>query len=90
MLAVSAVRQLPDGLRWLSASAKVGAGRTGEVVAAVLLHHYKQTLAEIRAIGFSTYAIRQFRPYVRAAAQQFSPARPTLTDRLMEAISRKG
>jgi hypothetical protein len=88
VLAVSAVRQLPDGLRWLSASARVGAGRTGQVVAAVLLDHYTQTLAEIRAIGFGAYAVRQFRPYVRAAAQQFSPARLTLTDRLLQAISR--
>ena len=89
MLAVSAVRQLPDGLRWLSASARVGAGRTGAVVAAVLLDHYTQTLAEIQSVGFATYAVQQFRPYVRAAAQQFSPARLTLTDRLVQAMSRK-
>ncbi len=89
MLAVSAVRQLPDGLRWLSASARVGAGRTGAVVAAVLLDHYTQTLAEIRSVGFAAYAVQQFRPYVRAAAQQFSPARLTLTDRLVQAMSRK-
>lgn len=89
MLAVSAVRQLPDGLRWLTSSTRVGAGRTGQVVAAVLLDHYTQTLAEIRAIGFGAYAVRQFRPYVRAAAQQFSPARRTLTDRLLQAISRQ-
>lgn len=88
MLAVSAVRQLPDGLRWLSASARVSAGRTGDVVAAVLLDHYTQTLAEIQALGFAAYAARQFRPYVRAAAQQFSPGRRTLTDRLLHAMSR--
>ena len=89
MLAVSAVRQLPDGLRWLSASAKVGAGRTGAVVATVLLDHYTQTLADIRSVGFAAYAVQQFRPYVRAAAQQFSPSRLTLTDRLVQAMSRK-
>jgi len=88
MLAVSAVRQLPDGLRWLSASARVGAGRTGQVVAAVLLDHYTQTLADIRAVGFATYAARQFRPYIRAAAQQLSPGRETLTDRLLRKLSR--
>ena len=33
MMAVSAVKALPDGARWLSASALVGAARTGQIVA---------------------------------------------------------
>ena len=31
-----------------------------------------------------TYATQQFRPYVRAAARQFSPAKRTLTQRLLD------
>ena len=42
---------LPDGVRWLSASAVVGAARTGQVVAAALLDHYKQTLDEMQQGG---------------------------------------
>jgi hypothetical protein len=84
MMAVSAVRGLPDGVRWLSASTKVGASRTGQVLAAALLDHYRQTLGEIREVGFASYAARQFRPYVRAAVQQFSPSRQTLTERLID------
>jgi len=55
-----------------------------------LLDHYRQTLSEIRQVGYLTYAGRQFRPYVRAAVDQFSPKRLTLTQRLLERVqSRK-
>jgi hypothetical protein len=86
VMAVSAARALPGGVRWLSASARVGAARTGQVFAAALLDHYRQTLREIRDIGYLTYAGRQFRPYIRAAAGQFSPKRRTLTQRLIEKL----
>ena len=86
LMAVSAVRALPGGLRWLTASTRVGAMRTGEVFAASLLDHYKQTLNEIRQVGYATYAGRQFRPYVRAAVAQFSPKHRTLTERLYEKL----
>src|SRR5262245_41415084 len=36
MMAVAAAQALPDGVRWLSASVRVGATRTGHVVAAAL------------------------------------------------------
>lgn len=86
MMALAAARSVPDGVRWLSASAFVGATRTGQIVAAALLDHYKQTLSDIREIGYVTYAGRQLRPYVAAAARQFSPARPSLTERLLQKI----
>jgi hypothetical protein len=84
MMAVSAARSVPDGVRWLSASARVGATRTGYVFGAALLDHYRETLGEIRQAGYATYAGRQLRPYVRAAASQFSPKRRTLTQRLLD------
>jgi len=86
VMAVSAVRALPEGVRWLSASTRVGAMRTGQVLAAVLIDHYRQTLTELQQVGYLTYAGRQLRPYVRAAVRQFSPARPTLTQRLVEKL----
>src|SRR5688572_18043366 len=46
MMAIAAVRALPDGVRWLSASARVGAMRTGHIVAGALIDHYTQTLSE--------------------------------------------
>jgi hypothetical protein len=87
MLAVSAARGFPDGVRWLSSSAMVGATRTGRVVAETLLDHYKETLEQMQEIGFARYAAQQFRPYVRAAAGQFSPARRTLTQRLLDRVA---
>jgi hypothetical protein len=86
VMAVSAARALPDGLRWLSASARVGATRTGQIFAAALLDHYRQTLSEIQQAGYLAYAGRQFRPYVRSAVDQFSPKRRTLTQRLLDKL----
>ena len=88
MMAVSALRRLPDGVRWVSKSARVGTVRSGRVLSSALLDDYKSTLQEIQEVGFVTYAGRQFRPYVRAAADQFSPKRRTLTERLLEKIRR--
>ena len=70
----------------LTASARVGATQTGQVFASTLLEHYRETLREIQQIGYATYAGRQFRPYLRAAAAQFSPARPTLTQQAIEKV----
>jgi hypothetical protein len=83
MMAVSAVRAFPDRARWFYASARAGASRTGEIVALGLLDHYSETLAEIRQTGYAAFAARQFRPYVRAAVDQFSPKRSTLTERVL-------
>ena len=82
MMAVSAARAIPEKVRWLSASARVGATRTGQVFAAALLDHYTQTLREIQETGYVAYATEQLRPYVRAAVDQFSPQRRTLTERM--------
>jgi len=86
-LALSAIRTVPDGLRWLSASAVAGAGRTGRVFGGVLLDHYRQTLDEVRQTGYAAYASRQLGPYVRAAVAQFSPEQRTLTERFVDRIS---
>ncbi len=84
MMAVSAVKALPDGARWLSASALVSASKTGQIVAGALLDHYRTTLDDIRDKGFATYAAQHLGPYVRAAVSQFSPERVTLTERVLE------
>jgi quercetin dioxygenase-like cupin family protein len=86
MMAVSAVRALPDGARWVSVSARVGATRAGHIFATALLDHYRQTLGEIRQSGYVAYASRQLRPYIRAAVAQFSSKRRTLTERVLEKL----
>jgi hypothetical protein len=89
VMALSAARTFPSGVRWLFASARVGATRTGQIFAASLLDHYRQTLTEIRQAGYLGYSTRQLRPYVRAAVNQFSPHRPTFTQRMLEKIRAK-
>jgi hypothetical protein len=86
VMALSAARALPGGVRWVSASARVGATRTGQVFAAALLDHYGHTLSEIRQVGYVGYAGRQLRPYFRAAVNQFSPERNTVTQRVVEKL----
>jgi hypothetical protein len=88
MMAMAAVRALPQGARWLSASAKVGAARTGQVVAAAVLEHYRSTLDEMRQVGYAAFAARQLKPYVHAAAAQFSPKRQSWTERLLLQVQR--
>jgi hypothetical protein len=84
MIALSSIRALPEQARWLSSSARVGATRTGQIVASVLLDHYRSTLQEIQQTGYATYAATHLRPYVTAAVAQFSPERRTLTERLLD------
>jgi hypothetical protein len=89
VMALSAVRVLPSKVRWLSASARVGARRTGKVFSTAILEHYTQTLNELRAAGYVAYAKRQLSPYVRACVEQFSPQKRTLTQRLLEKASKR-
>ncbi len=81
--AISAVRQLPDNVRWLSRAARVTARRTGEVLFQTLLNHYWLTLAEIHQTGFWRFWMREFQPYLAGALGQFSPERTSLTERLL-------
>lgn len=88
-LAISAVRSLPQGARWLGASAVAGATRTGQVLAVSLLEDYRRTLQELREVGYLAYATRQLQPYVRAATSHFAPRKTTLTERLLDRYTRR-
>ncbi|MEO8028913.1 MAG: hypothetical protein ABI823_20705 [Bryobacteraceae bacterium] len=80
-MAVSAVANLPQNLWWLSRAGARAARKTGEFFADPLLVHYAETLAQIRSEGFAAFWGRQFRPYLKAAAMQFSPARESFTEK---------
>jgi hypothetical protein len=67
---------------WLSKAARAAGRRTGGIVAGALLDHYSKTLDEIAETGFSSYWKGEFRPYLRAAAEQFVPGHRSLTERL--------
>jgi hypothetical protein len=88
VMAVSAVRALPGKALWLTKSARVGATHTGKVLSAAILDHYSETLHELREVGYLTYAKRQLSPYLRACVDLFSPERRTLTQRLLDRVSK--
>ncbi|MBI3698590.1 MAG: hypothetical protein HY238_27585 [Acidobacteria bacterium] len=90
LMALAAIGRLPENLRWLSRCARSAARRTGQVFAGALLDHYAATLQEIRETGYLPYWTREFRPYLRAAADQFSPRRSSLTQRLTQRLLRRG
>jgi hypothetical protein len=60
------------------------ATRTSQLVGDALMAHYRDTLAAIQREGYTAYATRHLRPYVRAAVAQFSPSRPMLTQRVVD------
>jgi len=89
VMAMAAIADLPRKARWLSASARLAVGTTGSLMSETLLDHYRITLQQIRHEGYFPYAARQFRPYLYAAASQFSPEHGSLTERLYKRITKR-
>jgi hypothetical protein len=83
LMAVSAVAHVPGNVLWLSRAARSAARRTGKVLGETILDHYTDALSEIARTGFVDYWTREFRPYLRGAAQQFAPGHESLTERLL-------
>ena len=83
LIALSTVRSLPDNVARLTRGSGRAAMRTGDLFAGTLLDHYRTTLREIHETGYLAYWIREFSPYLRAAAEQFSPRKRSWTQRLL-------
>ena len=83
VMAVSAMAHVPANVLWLSRAARSAARRTSMVLGEALLDHYTNALAEMGRVGFLQYWTREFRPYLRGAAEQFAPAHESLTERLL-------
>jgi hypothetical protein len=81
MMAVSAVARFPVTLLRLARAANRVAWRTGETLGASVLTHYSQVLSDIHERGYAAYWSQEFQPYLRAAAEQFSPKHRSLTAR---------
>jgi hypothetical protein len=88
VMAIAAIRTLPENARWLSRAVKVGGRRTGEMVAHTLFNHYRDTLAEIRSVGYVQYWLREYQPYFKGAVKQFSIERVSITERLLSGVWR--
>jgi len=83
VMAVSAMAHVPANLLWLSRAARSAARRTGKVFGGAILDHYSAALADIAQQGFVAYWTREFRPYLRGAAEQFAPDHESLTEHLL-------
>ena len=83
LMAISTVAHVPANVVWLSRAARSAARRTGKVLGEAILDHYSDALAEIAHTGFLAYWTREFRPYLRGAAEQFAPGHESLTERLL-------
>ena len=83
IMAVSAIARTPETLLRLARAANRAVWRTGQLFAGSVLEHYSHTLRDIRERGYAAYWSEAFRPYLRAAAGQFSPGHSSLTDRLL-------
>jgi len=88
VMAIAAIADLPRKARWLSASARLAVGKTSGLMSESILDHYRTTLQHMRREGYFPYAARQFRPYLYAAASQFSPQHSSLTERVFRRITK--
>ncbi len=82
-LAATAAAQNRSVFEVSSAMALSALRVTGRRLWTGLLDHYTTTLNDIRATGYGEWWAREFRPYLRAAALQFSPKRVSTTQRLL-------
>jgi hypothetical protein len=86
LLAVAAVGELPERARVLSKAAAVVLRHGGAALSNALLDHYRQSLQQMREVGFVRYGVRQLTPYTHAAIGAFHPERATLTDKLLDRL----
>jgi hypothetical protein len=84
MMAVSAIARFPVTLLKLARAANRAAWRSGQTLGASVLDHYSQVLSEIHERGYAAYWAQEFQPYLRAAAEQFSPTHRSLTARWLK------
>lgn len=84
LMALSAVAHLPAKALWLSQCATAAAGKTGMLFASTLLSNYTATLKDIRSAGYQHYWAQQFKPYISAAAHNFSPSQSSYTERFLQ------
>ncbi len=86
LLAVAAVGELPERARVLSKSAAIVLRHGGAAVSNALLEHYRQSLQQLREVGFVRYGVQQLTPYTHAALGAFAPERETLTGKLLDRL----
>jgi hypothetical protein len=84
IMAASAIARVPVTLLKLARAANRAAWRSGQTLGSSVLTHYSQVLADIHERGYAAYWAQEFQPYLRAAADQFSPRHRSLTARWLK------
>jgi hypothetical protein len=88
VMAVSALARVPVTLLRLARATNRAAWRSGQTLGGSVLLHYSQVLGEIHERGYAAYWAEEFRPYLRAAADQFSPRHRSLTTRFINRLGK--
>jgi hypothetical protein len=88
IIAVSAIARVPVTLLKLARASNRAVWRSGQTLGASVLTHYSQVLTDIHERGYAAYWAEEFRPYLRAAAGQFSPKHRSLTVRWLKKAMR--
>ena len=70
-------------LKWFGSASTLGVYKTSEMVAGAVLNHYFDLLRQIQEEGFAGWWAYEFRPYLRAAAVQFSRDHESSTERIL-------
>jgi hypothetical protein len=83
LVALSTVTRLPGGFVWFGRSTKVAASRAAGLFTEQILDHYSTTLDSIAQQGFGQWWAAEFRPYLAAAASQFSPGRRSWSEKML-------
>ena len=81
LIALSTAARLPENFLRLGRSAGSAAMRTGGLFAGPWLEHYQATLNQIHETGYLAYWSQEFQPYLKGAAEQFSPSKGSITQR---------
>ncbi|HTR35072.1 MAG TPA: hypothetical protein VMH80_04175 [Bryobacteraceae bacterium] len=84
MMAIAAIARAPVTLVKITRAANRAVWRTGQTLGGSALLHYSQTVREIHERGYAAYWSEEFRPYLHAAAAQFSPKHRSSTARWLK------
>jgi len=84
IMAIAAIARAPVTLVKITRAANRAVWRTGQTLGASVLLHYSQTVRDIHERGYAAYWAEEFRPYLHAAAVQFSPKHRSMTGRLLK------
>lgn len=86
LMALSTLASAPEAVLALTRAVPKMVLRTGKLVGENLMGHYRDTLREMQRTGYLAFGKRELQPYLRAAAEQFSPGHRSLTEKLLRKI----